>query len=285
MHTFTNFKNDEVLRYFFKIKPTKTNIDKLSRCDNMIDTHMHADARSSEDFEMMYLAGIDTAITCSYYPYKIDNESILLNHLNRIREYDTKRASEYGLDLKVALGIHPTNSINNPEVIYENLYSWIENNQIIAIGEIGLEDLTEDEIAIFKKQLDIADETNSKVIIHTPRKNKKEVLKEILDILPQHLDEKQAVIDHINPNVVTDAIASDCMLGLTVQPQKMEKEDAIAILDEYGFDRFLLNSDISNKPSDPLSVAKTVRELERLGFAQENVDKISHKNAQKFFNI
>ena len=36
---------------------------------------------SAEDFEKMYLAGIDTAITCSYYPYKIDNESILLNHL------------------------------------------------------------------------------------------------------------------------------------------------------------------------------------------------------------
>lgn len=251
----------------------------------MIDTHMHADSRSSEDFEKMYLAGIDTAITCSFYPYKIDNESVLLNHLNRILEYDTKRASEYGLDLKVALGIHPANAMKNPETIYENLYRWIENNQIVAIGEIGLEDLTEDEISIFKKQLDIAEETKSKVIIHTPRKNKKEVLSKILEILPQHLDEKLAVVDHINPDVVESAIASDCMLGLTVQPQKMEKEDAIAILDEYGFDRFLLNSDISNKPSDPLSVAKTVRELTRLGHDKEDIEKISHINAEKFFKI
>ena len=251
----------------------------------MIDTHMHADSRSSEDFEKMYLAGIDTAITCSFYPYKIDNETVLLNHLNRILNYDTNRASEYGLDLKVALGIHPANTIDKPEIIYENLYKWIENKDIIAIGEIGLEDLTEAEISIFKKQLDIADETDSKVIIHTPRKNKEKVLKEILDIVPQHIDEKQAVVDHINPNVVENAIKSDCMLGLTVQPQKMEKEDAIAILDEHGFDRFLLNSDISNKPSDPLSVAKTVRELTRLGFNPKDIEKISHKNAQEFFNI
>ncbi|MBQ2831027.1 TatD family hydrolase [Methanobrevibacter sp.] len=251
----------------------------------MIDTHMHADSRSSEDFEKMYLAGIDTAITCSFYPYKIDNESVLLNHLNRILNYDTKRASEYGLDLKVALGIHPANTIDNPEPIYENLYKWIENDSIVAIGEIGLEDLTESEISIFKKQLDIADETNSKVIIHTPRKNKEKVLKEILDIVPQHLDEKQAVIDHINPNVISEAINSDCMLGLTVQPQKMEKEDAIAILEEYGFDRFLLNSDISNKPSDPLSVAKTIRELTRLGFEKKEIEKISHRNAQEYFGI
>ena len=240
----------------------------------MIDTHMHADSRSSEDFEKMYLAGIKTAITCSFYPYKIDNESVLLNHLNRILEYDTKRAGEYGLDLKVALGIHPTNTIENPQTIYDSLYQWIENSQIVAIGEIGLEDLTDAEIATFKRQLDIADETKSKVIIHTPRKNKKEVLAEILKILPNHLDEKQAVIDHINPEVVGDAIKSDCMLGLTVQPQKMDKEDAIAILDEYGFDRFLLNSDISNKPSDPLSVPKTVRELEKQNYAKKDIEKI-----------
>ena len=251
----------------------------------MIDTHMHADSRSGEDFEQMYLAGIDTAITCSYYPYKIEHEMILLNHLNRILELDTQRAKEHGINMKAALGIHPTNSNVKPDEIFENIYKWIENKQIIAIGEIGLEDLTDTEIDIFKRQLDIADETKSNVIIHTPRKNKKEVLKEILKILPQHLDEKQAVIDHVNPNVVQDAIDTDCMLGLTVQPQKMDKTEAISILDEYGFDKFLLNSDISNKPSDPLSVPKTVRELERLGYAKNDIEKVSHKNAEDFFKL
>ena len=251
----------------------------------MIDTHMHADARSSEDFELMFQSGIDTAITCSYYPYRIPHEMILLNHLNRILELDTSRAKEHGLELKVALGIHPTNSNVNPEKIFEMLYQWIENEQIIAIGEIGLEDLTNTELNIFKQQLDIADETKSKVIIHTPRKNKKEVIAEILKILPQHLDEKQAVIDHINPKVIKDVINTDCMLGLTVQPQKMDKTEAISILDEYGFDKFLLNSDISNKPSDPLSVPKTIRELQKKGYEKKEIAKISHKNAENFFNL
>ena len=251
----------------------------------MIDTHMHADSRSGEDFREMFLAGIDTAITCSYYPYKIPHEMILLNHLNRILELDTKRAQEYGLDLKVALGIHPTNSNINPDRIFESLYSWTDDKKIIAIGEIGLEDLTENEIKIFEKQLDIANETKSKVIIHTPRKDKKEVLKVILDIVPQHLDEKNAVIDHINPNVVSEVIDKNYMLGLTVQPQKMDKYEAISILDEYGFDNFLLNSDISNKPSDPLSVPKTIRELKRQGYCSSDIEKVSHRNAQEFFKI
>ena len=251
----------------------------------MIDTHMHADARSGEDFKEMYLAGIDTAITCSYYPYKIPHEMILLNHLNRILELDTKRAKEYGLDLKVALGIHPTNSNVNPDGIFEKLYEWIDKKEIIAIGEIGLEDLTENEMEIFKKQLDIASETKSKVIIHTPRKNKRDVLKVILDIVPQHIDENQAVIDHINPQVICDVIDTDCMLGLTVQPQKMDKFEAISILDEYGFDKFLLNSDISNKPSDPLSVPKTIRELTKQGYDKNEIKKVEYLNARKFFKI
>lgn len=251
----------------------------------MIDTHIHADARSGEDFKEMYLSGIETAITCSYYPYKIEQDIILLNHLNRILEYDTKRASEYGLDLKVALGIHPTNSKVKPDLIYENLYTWIENKQIVAIGEIGLEDLTDEEINVFKKQLDIADETNSKVIIHTPRKNKEEVLKVILDIVPQHLDEKSAVIDHVNSNIIEEVIDKDYTIGLTVQPQKLTKEDAIELLDKYGFDNFLLNSDMSNKPSDPLSVPKTIRELTRLGYKDSEIEKVAFRNAQKFFKI
>lgn len=75
------------------------------------------------------------------------------------------------------------------------------------------------------------------------------------------------------------------MIGLTVQPQKMDKEEAISILDEYGFDNFLLNSDMSNKPSDPLSVPKTVRELKRLGYKDSEVEKVAFKNAQKYFKI
>ena len=246
---------------------------------------MHADARSSEDFNDMYLSGIDVAVTCAFYPYNEFDDAILLNHLRRILNYDVKRAGEYGLELKVALGIHPANADVGGELIYENLYRWIENREIVAIGEIGLEDLTENEYRIFKAQLDIAEETKMPVIIHTPRKNKAEVIDEILDILPQHISPEYAVIDHINPDVVEKVIDTDYTLGLTVQPQKMDKFDAIKILDEYGFDKFLLNSDISNKPSDPLSVPKTIRELTKQNFNHKDIEKIAFKNAEKFFNI
>lgn len=252
----------------------------------MIDTHMHADSRSSEDFDKMFVSGIDTAITCSYYPYKLnDNPEVLINHFDRILNFEPKRAGEYGLDLRVALGIHPANVLGNCEAVFKKLEELIENKDIIAIGEIGLDENTPQEQAIFKKQLELADETKSKVIIHTPRKNKAEVLKDIKRIVLDSIDPQLVVIDHINSNTIEDVIDEEFAIGLTVQPQKMEVDEAVAILDQYGFDRFLLNSDISNKPSDPLSVPRTVRTLKRLEYPEKEIEKVSEGNAKKFFNI
>ena len=106
-----------------------------------------------------------------------------------------------------------------------------------------------------------------------------------MDIVPEHLDEKQAVIDHINHDIIGEVIDKNYMLGLTVQPQKLDVAGAIDILDEFGFDKFLLNSDMSNKPSDPLSVPKTIRELTRLGYKNSQIEKISHENAKEYFDI
>lgn len=251
----------------------------------MIDCHIHADSRSSEDFEKMFVSGIDTAISCCYYPYKIANESILINHMMRILNFETKRCKEYGLNLEIALGIHPTNSLKSYDKILNLLKQLIDEKKIIAIGEIGLEDLTTDEIINFKKQLELAEETRTKVIIHTPRKNKLKVLKEIKSIVLESIDPKLVIIDHINQKVIEEVIDEKFMLGLTVQPQKMGVEEAIAILTKYGFDDFLLNSDISTKPSDPLSVPKTIRTMEKMGFKKKNINKVANANAKKYFKI
>ena len=171
------------------------------------------------------------------------------------------------------------------KMFFKKLEELIENKEIIAIGEIGLDENTSEEQKLFKKQLELADETKSKVIIHTPRKNKAEVLKDIKRIVLNSIDPKLVVIDHINKNTIEDVIDEKFSIGLTIQPQKMEVDEAVDIMDQYGFDRFLLNSDISNKPSDPLSVPRTVRTLKRLGYKEKDIEKVSHRNAEKFFDI
>ncbi|KZX16471.1 TatD family hydrolase [Methanobrevibacter filiformis] len=251
----------------------------------MIDSHIHGDSRSYENYQDMNISGIDKAITCAYYPYYIDDSSVLLNHFKRILYYETERAKKAGLYLHVALGLHPANILKSYEDILKEVENLAINKKIIAIGEIGLENNREIEIEIFKEQLHIADNTKTPVIIHTPRKNKLEILHSIKEIVLENIDPRLVVIDHINNSVVNEVIDEEFTLGLTVQPEKMETIEAVDILRKYGFNKFMLNSDVSYMPSDILSVPKTVQKLRMNNFKQKDIEKVSKENAKKFFNI
>ncbi|MDR0912891.1 MAG: TatD family hydrolase [Methanobrevibacter sp.] len=251
----------------------------------MLDSHLHADSRSFEDYRAMAVSGISIAITCAYYPYKLTNSTSLLDHFNRIKDFETERAAKNGLDLKVALGIHPSNILNDHDIVLERIKDLIHNKEIIAIGEIGLDKNTLQECEIFKKQLEIADTENFKVIVHTPRKNKFETLKRIKEILLENINPKLVTIDHINLNVIDEVIDEKYQLGITVQPEKMEIDEAIAIFDNYGFDNKMLNSDVSYMRSDILSVPKTVNELKIREYNEKDIAKVSYQNAMNFYGI
>ena len=102
---------------------------------------------------------------------------------------------------------------------------------------------------------------------------------------PPNTDPSDPSNSESNPSDTDTTIDKDYMLGLTVQPQKLDVAGAIAILDEFGFDRFFLDSDMSNNPSDHLSVPKTVRELKKLGYKQSEIEKVSQNNAKEYYKI
>ena len=56
----------------------------------MIDAHIHADCRPYEDFELMMLAGIESAITLAHDPMRMSTSAVVLDHFYRILENDFK---------------------------------------------------------------------------------------------------------------------------------------------------------------------------------------------------
>lgn len=251
----------------------------------MIDAHIHADTRPYEDFEKMAISGIDKAITCAHDPLRMTTSEVVLDHFHRLVSNDVKRANENGLKLYVALGLHPRSISKNHEIIIQALPNLLQNNLMVAIGEIGLEKTSSEEINVFIEQLKIADDLKAKVIVHTPRTNKKEVTKTTKKIILENINPKLVIIDHIDFDIVDDLIDQDFTLGITVQPLKMAPQDAVNLLKEYGTDKFVLNSDISSSPSDPLSVPKTVHQMRLADFKEKDIAKVSEKNASAFFNI
>lgn len=251
----------------------------------MIDGHIHADTRPYEDFEIMAIAGVDKAITCAHDPLKMSNSAVVLDHFHRILNNDFKRAASNGLNLYAAIGIHPRSISPDFEVVFNQLPHLLEDDKVIAIGEIGLETASEIEMDIFAKQLELAQELSMKVIVHTPRSNKRKVTKMALSILEDHIDQSLVQLDHVDNNIIDLVADFKGLLGITVQPQKITPKEAVKLLDEYGTEKFMLDSDISSSPSDPLSVPKTVHQLKMAGFKDSDILKVSERNVSQFYGL
>lgn len=251
----------------------------------MIDAHIHADTRPYEDFEKMAIAGINKTITCAHDPLPMKVSAVTLEHIQRLLEVDAQRAKENGIKLYVAAGIHPRSIPRDYKKVIKNLPQILEDRRVVAIGEIGIEKGTQLEIKVLKEQLELADELKIPVIIHTPRKNKKKITRILLQILEDNIDTSKLLIDHVNTEIIKEVIDQESMLGLTIQPGKMTPFEAVMIMREYGVDKFILNSDMSSAPSDPLSVPKTVHRMRLEGFNDLEMLRVSSKNAEKFFKI
>ncbi len=255
----------------------------------MIDAHIHADCRPYEDFETMTVAGIESAITLAHDPMRMSTSSVLIDHFHRILEKDLKRAASNGLTLKAAVGIHPRSICPDHELVLQKLPEFLERDEVIALGEVGLESASKLEKEVFKTQLLMAGELGMKVAVHTPRRNKREITIETLSIINDNIDTSLVVVDHVDPSIIDLMKDFEGMLGITVQPEKMTPQEAVKLLDEtfeeYGPERFMLDSDISSSPSDPLSVPKTVHQLKLAGWENWKIKRLSHDNTANFYNI
>ncbi len=255
----------------------------------MIDAHIHADCRPYEDFEDMAVAGIEYALTLAHDPMRMSTSAVVLDHFHRILENDFSRAENNGLTLKAALGLHPRSICPDYEVVLEKLPDFLDQDEVIALGEVGLESASELEQEVFRTQLLMAGEMGMKVTVHTPRRNKREVTIKTLSIINDTIDPGLVVVDHVDPSIIDLMADFDGMMGVTVQPQKMTPLEAVDLLnvtfEEYGSERFMLDSDMSSSPSDPLSVPKTVHQLKLAGWDDKKIKKLSHDNAAAFYGF
>lgn len=251
----------------------------------IIDAHLHADCRPVEDFKNMKIAGVNAIVSCAYDPLEMKKSNVSFEHFDRIINREAKRVENEGIKFYCAVGVHPRAIPTDFEKVIEKLPEYLEKKNVIAIGEIGLETADDLEQKVFVEQLKIADENNYKIIVHTPRTNKVEITEKIVKLLDEHINPRLVQLDHVDFSIVDSIIDKDYSLGITIQPLKMSTEETIQMLEKYGYDKFILDSDISYAPSNPLSLPETKHELEKMGVNKNSINKVMFENVLKFYNI
>jgi predicted metal-dependent TIM-barrel fold hydrolase len=251
----------------------------------IIDAHLHADCRPVEDFKNMHIAGVNAIVSCAYDPLDMKKSNVSFEHFDRIINRESKRVENEGIQLYCAVGVHPRAIPKDYEIVIQHLPHYLEKDNVVAVGEIGLEHADELEQKVFIEQLKLADENEYNIIVHTPRTNKLEVTEKIIELLDEHICPKLVQLDHVDFTIIDSLIDKEYTLGITIQPLKMSTEETVNMLEEYGYDKFVLDSDISYAPSNPMSLPETKHELEKKGINKNSIDKVMYKNVLKFHKI
>ncbi len=241
----------------------------------VIDTHIHSEGRSVEDLKFMAENGIKKAITCAFYPIRPGFPETLIDLARKLTEFEPKRGKRAGIKIHSAVGIHPR--CIPPD--WQRVLDFIESySGYVAIGEIGLEDGTDVEREVLKAQLLLAKRLDIPAIIHTPRKNKVAILEKMLEVLEEmSFPEDLALIDHNSVETVKVILDRGYWAGITVQPGKLSVEEAVKIVEEFGDERLVANSDTGFSESDMLAVKKFYDACEN--------ERVVRKNAERFFGI
>ncbi len=251
----------------------------------IIDAHSHLDVRSFEDLEKMAILGIETVVTQSHDPYKMSVPEVYLDLWDRLINFEVKRGKLANLDVKVGIGIHPMGYPKNWDILIKEIPKYLENENVICIGETGLHYLNETEEKILIEQLYLAKDYNIPIVIHTPEKNKKEALLKILKILDDvKIKNNLVMIDHINEETI-NLIDNDYYIGLTVQSLKLTPERAAKIVKEYSDKKLILSADLGSLKSDIYALPKTKLEMKKLNIDKNIIDKVLYYNAKEFYNL
>ena len=93
-------------------------------------------------------------------------------------------------------------------------------------------------------------------------------------------DQEVAVVDHTNERTAGKILKAGYWTGLTLQPGKLSREEVEKIVEKYGFERFLLNSDTGFSDDELFAVSKIEYLLQK--FDAREVEKLAFRNAEKF---
>jgi len=261
----------------------------------MIDAHIHIDSVSYQDLALMATAGVTAVISQTYYAHvnvEITSHTII-DLYQRLLKFETWRTAQELIDTYVAVSLNPVSIPSDYEKVLEVIPRYLEDEGVVAIGEIGLEpgsmtcpDLVKQE-EIVRAQLRIAKQYNKPVVFHTPATEKEKWVGKCFHLITQEgVDRAKVVIDHADATVAKMISGFGCIAGVTVQPwRNVTPADGAKIALDCPYDRVLINSDCNPLLSDPLSVPKTAHEMRRLGISKDDIKKIVFDNPCRIFNL
>jgi predicted metal-dependent TIM-barrel fold hydrolase len=254
----------------------------------LFDPHIHMTSRTTDDYQAMAAAGIAAIVEPAFWVGQPRT------HVGSFEDYflsllgwERFRASQFGIRHYCTMGLNPREA-NDPALVdgvLALLPRYLEKDGVVAVGEIGYDDMTPAEDKVFAAQLELAKQHGLPALIHLPHRDKKRGCERTLALVKDvGFSPELTIVDHNTEETLPLTLASGCWAGHSIYPHtKMDEPRMVALVQRYGAERILVNSAADWGVSDPLKVPKTANALRAAGVSEADIETICWKNPVRFF--
>ncbi|MGD8176927.1 TatD family hydrolase [Marinimicrobium sp. ARAG 43.8] len=248
------------------------------------DPHIHMVSRTTDDYQNMAAAGIRAVIEPAFWMGQPrTNVGSFIDYFATLVGWERFRASQFGIAHYCTIGINSKEANNEglAREALELLPNFALKEGVVAIGEIGYDEITPAEEYVYQRQLEFAVEHDMVVMVHTPHRDKKNGVIRSIDVareigVPMH----KLVIDHNNEETVDDVLDAGAWAAFTIYPNtKMGSERMVEVVRKYGPERIIVDSSADWGVSDPLSVPKTANLMRERGIDEKAIELTCWRNA------
>ncbi|AOK32271.1 hydrolase TatD [Burkholderia singularis] len=241
-------------------------------------------SRTTDDLEAMAAGGIRAVIEPAFWQGQPrTNVGSFIDYFSSLIGWERFRCAQFGIVHYCAIGLNSKEANNEglAREVIELIPHFALKNGVVAIGEIGYDEITSAEDFAFQMQLDFARQHDMMVMVHTPHRDKKRGTRRSIDVAREHgVDVTKLVIDHNNEETVRDVLEAGAWAAFTIYPNtKMGSNRMVDIVRQYGSERIIVDSSADWGVSDPLAVPKTARLMLEQGIPSATVEAVTWGNA------
>lgn len=253
----------------------------------IFDPHIHMTSRTTDDYEAMYAAGVRALVEPAFWlgQPRTSVESFV-DYFDSIIGWERFRALQFGIRHHATIALNPKEANDERcRPVLDVMPRYLNKDGVVAIGEVGYDNITPAEDEVFSAQLEMAKEFGLPVMVRTPHRDKHAGTQRTLDVVREAgLEPGMVVVDHLNEVTLAPVREAGCWMGFSVYPNtKMDEDRMVEILKQIGTDRVMVNSAADWGRSDPLKTVKTGRAMLAAGFTDEDVDKVLWQNPVEFY--
>src|SRR3954468_16702310 len=185
-----------------------------------IDPHIHMVSRTTDDYAAMAAAGVVAVIEPAFWVGQPRTEvGTFKDYFSTIVGWERFRASQFGIKHYCTIGLNSKEANNEAlaEQVMDLIPRYAGKEGVVAIGEIGYDEMTKLEEKYFRIQLDMAKDMDMPVMIHTPHRNKKAGTSRSMDVcIEQKIAPHKVVIDHNNEETCKEVLDRGFWCAFTI---------------------------------------------------------------------